>query len=79
MGQAEMKHFAVCIDTTDYEASLIHGKVYRILPDPRAAKDYLIRIVDESGEDYLYHKSLFVFVDFPKAVEKRIVALESVT
>ncbi len=79
MAQAEMKHFAVCIDNTDYEASLIRGKVYRILPDPRAAKDDLIRIVDESGEDYLYHKSLFVFVDFPKAVEKRILALESVT
>ncbi len=74
-----LKHFAVCIDNTDYEASLIRGKVYRILPDPRAAKDDLIRIVDESGEDYLYHKSLFVFVDFPKAVEKRILALESVT
>ncbi len=74
-----LKHFAVCIDNTDYEASLIRGKVYRILPDPRAAKDDLIRIVDESGEDYLYHKSLFVFVDFPKAVEKKILALESVT
>jgi hypothetical protein len=73
-----LKHFAVCIDNADYEASLIRGKVYRILPDPRAAKDDLIRIVDESGEDYLYHKSLFVFVDFPKAVEKRILALESV-
>jgi hypothetical protein len=71
-----VKHFAVCIDNTNYEASLILGKVYRILPDPRAAKDDLIRIVDESGEDYLYHKSLFVFV--PKAVEKKILALESV-
>ena len=74
-----MKNFAVCIDNTDYEASLILGKVYRILPDPRAVKDDLIRIVDESGEDYLYHKSLFVFVDFPKAVEKKILALESAT
>jgi len=74
-----MKNFAVCIDNTDYEASLIRGKVYRILPDQRAAKDDLIRIVDESGEDYLYHKSLFVFVDFPKAVEKKILALEGVT
>lgn len=77
--KAPMKHFAVCIDNTEYEVSLIRGKVYRILPDPRAAKDDLIRIVDESGEDYLYHKSLFVFVDFPKAVEKKILALESAT
>ncbi len=70
------KHFALCIDNTDYEASLIPGKVYRILPDPRAAKDDLIRIVDESGEDYLYHKSQFVLVDFPKAVKKKLLALQ---
>ena len=71
------KHFALCIDNSDYEASLIRGKVYRILPDPRAAKDDFVRIVDESGEDYLYHRSHFVFVDFPKAVKKRLLALES--
>ena len=71
------KPFALCIDNTDYEASLIRGKVYRILPDPRAAKDDLVRVVDESGEDYLYHKSHFVFVDFPSAVKKKILALES--
>ena len=50
--------------------------MYWILPDPKAAKDDLVRIVDESGEDYLYHKSLFVFVDFPPAVKKKIIALE---
>jgi hypothetical protein len=71
-----MKPFALCIDNTDYQASLILGKVYRILPDPIAAKDDLVRIVDESGEDYLYHKDHFVFVDFPKAARKRILALE---
>lgn len=69
------KPFALCIDNTDYQASLMLGKVYRILPDPRAAKDDLVRIVDESGEDYLYHKDHFVFVDFPKAVKERIRAL----
>jgi len=71
------KHFALCIDNNDYEASLIPGKVYRILPDPRAAKDDLIRIVDESGEDYLFHKNHFVFVDFPKAIQKKLLALQS--
>lgn len=70
-----MKPFALCIDNTDYEASLILGKVYHILPDPKAAKDDLVRIVDESGEDYLYHKGLFVFADFPKVVKKKILAL----
>jgi hypothetical protein len=72
------KPFALCIDNTGYQASLIPGKVYRILPDPRAAKDDLVRIVDESGEDYLYHKDFFVFVDFPSSVKKRILALQSV-
>jgi len=70
-----MKPFVLCIDNTDYQASLVLGKVYRILADPRAAKDDLVRIVDESGEDYLYHRDHFVFVDFPKAVKKRILAL----
>jgi hypothetical protein len=70
------KPFALCVDNNEYEASLVLGKVYRILPDAKAAKDDLIRIVDESGEDYLYHKSHFVFVDFPKAVAKKILALQ---
>ena len=76
--KAPTKPFALCIDNTGYQASLIPGKVYRILPDPRAAKDDLVRIVDESGEDYLYHKDHFAFVDFPPAVKKKILALESV-
>ena len=71
------KHFALCIDNADYEASLIPGKVYRVLPDPRAAKDDFVRIVDESGEDYLYHKSHFVLVDFPKAVRKKLLELQN--
>ena len=75
--KAPTKPFALCIDNTDYGASLIPGKVYRIVPDPRAGKDDLVRIVDESGEDYLYHKDRFVFVDFPKSVEKKIFAIET--
>ncbi len=74
-----IKPFALCVDNADYEASLILGKVYRIISDPRAAKDDLVRIVDESGEDYLYHKSHFVFVHFPKAVAKKILSLEVAT
>jgi len=73
------KPFAVCIDNADYQASLVAGKVYRIVPDARAAKDDLVRIVDESGEDYLYHKEHFVFVDFPPAVRKKILELQGAT
>ena len=73
------KLFALCIDNTDYQASLVLGKVYRIIPDPKAAKDDLVRIVDESEEDYLYHKSHFVFVEFPKAVAKKLLSLHGAT
>jgi hypothetical protein len=72
------KPFVLCVDNAGYRASLILGKVYRIQPDPLAAKDDLVRIVDESGEDYLYHKDHFLFVDFPPNVTKRILALQSV-
>lgn len=71
------KQFALCTDNADYEASLILGKVCPILPDARAAKDGLVRIVDESGEDYLYDKSNFVLVDFPTSVRKKILALQN--
>lgn len=72
------KPFALCIDSGEYKASLIPGKVYRLIPDRRAAKDDFVRIIDESGEDYLYHKSHFAFVDFPASVKKQILALERV-
>jgi hypothetical protein len=70
------KPFALCIDNSGYEASLIAGKVYPILPDAKAAKDDMVRLVDESGEDYLFHKNLFAFVDFPAAVRRRILELQ---
>ena len=69
------KQFALCVENEDYEVALTLGKVYPILPDAKAAKDDFVRIVDESGEDYLYHESHFVFVDFPGPVRKVILAL----
>ncbi len=70
------KPFAVCIDNTGDQASLIPGKVYRIFPDARAASDDLVRFADENGEDYVCHKDHFVFVDFPPTVKKKkILAL----
>ena len=76
MTRPRTTHFALCLKNVGNEASLILGKVYRVLPDPRAAKDDLVRIIDESGEDYLFHKSQFAIVDFPQAVRKRILALQ---
>jgi len=77
--KAPAKRFALCIDNGGYQASLILGKVYPILSDPRGAGDDLVRIVDESGEDYLYHKDHFVLVNFPPAVKKKILALQCAT
>lgn len=68
------QHFAICIDNTDYEVSLIPHKIYPIIPDEQAAQDDLIRIMDESGEDYLYHSSHFMLVGFPVEVERALVA-----
>jgi hypothetical protein len=68
------QRFAICIDNTDYEASLILHKIYQVIPDDQAAQDDLIRIVDESGEDYLYHVSHFALVEFPIEVERVLVA-----
>ena len=70
------KTFALCLENAGNEASLILGKVYRIVPDGRAAKDDLVRIIDESGEDYLFAKSQFAFVDFPQNVRRKILALQ---
>ena len=69
------RHFAICIDNTDYAASLIVKKLYEVLPDEEAAKDGFIRIIDESGEDYLYHGSQFVLIELPIEVEQALVSV----
>lgn len=68
--------FAVCLENAGNEASLIRGKIYVVLPDARAAKDDLIRIVDEDGEDYLFAASQFERVDFPQTVRRKLLALQ---
>ena len=68
------KEFALCINNKDYEVSLIPRKLYEIIPDPQAEKDDFIRIIDESGEDYLYHKSYFVVAALPKKLEMALSA-----
>ena len=70
------QQFALCLDNAGNEVSLIRGKVYRALFDPGAAKDNLIRIVDESGEDYLFDGAQFVLIDLPQAVQRKLLALQ---
>jgi hypothetical protein len=71
----QKKQFAVCVDNSDYQASLIVRKIYEVLPDEAAAKDELLRVVDESGEDYLYHRSQFILVEFPAEVERALTTV----
>jgi len=69
------RRFAICIDNSDYEASLILKKIYEVIPDEEAAKDDFLRIIDESGEDYLYHISHFILIELPVEVEQALVAM----
>jgi len=69
------KHFALCIDNTDYQVSLIPRKIYEVIPDDEAAKDDFIRVIDESGEDYLYHKSIFILIELPSEVEQVLTSV----
>ena len=68
------RRFVLCIDTRGYEASLIPRKIYEVIPDDQAEQDDFVRVIDESGEDYLYHKNHFVFVELPEEVERVLVA-----
>ncbi|NCO76070.1 MAG: hypothetical protein GW856_12690 [Cyanobacteria bacterium] len=54
------KKLVICIKNDDYLASLEIKKIYEIIPDEKAKKHNLIRVVDESGEDYLYPNSYFL-------------------
>ena len=62
--------FVVCIRNEGYSASLELRKIYQVIPDARAAEHRLIRVIDESGEDYLYPVDYFVPIELPQAVEK---------
>lgn len=65
--------FAVCVDNKDYPASLELHKIYRILTDEAAAEDGDLRVIDESGEDYLYPARNFLLIEVPKAVERALL------
>lgn len=58
--------FVLCIQNDDYSVSLEKGKVYRMLPDSKANTHKMLRIVDESGEDYLYPTNWFVAITLPQ-------------
>lgn len=64
--------FVICINNEGYEASLERWKVYRVMEDEQAAALNHIRVIDESGEDYVYPNDYFMAIDLPKPLEKAI-------
>lgn len=71
--------FAVCIDNEGYPASLEVRKIYQVLPDAKAAKHHLMRVIDESSEDYLYPQRFFVPIELPQAAEAAFLQAASVS
>ncbi len=65
--------FVICIRNEDSE-DLEPRKVYQLIPDEAAAADGYLRVIDESGEDYLYPQEYFVFIELPQAVEEAILS-----
>ena len=63
--------FAICLKNKGSE-DLVIRKVYQVLPDKIAEKKGLLRIIDESGEDYLYPASYFFMIDLPQKIERTL-------
>ena len=72
MKNKKLDAYVVCIDNTDYTASLEKHKIYRVVRDEAAVEDGDIRVVDESGEDYIYPAARFVKISVPDEVVKSL-------
>jgi hypothetical protein len=68
-----LTEFVVCINNSDHPASLELHKIYRVIADKEAEDDGDIRIIDESGEDYIYPSSYFVPIQVPQTVEESLL------
>ena len=74
MTKTQAKQLVVCVDNDGYPASLEKRKIYVALRDSAAEKHGMIRIIDESGEDYLYPKAFFRSIALPQAVKRAVLA-----
>jgi hypothetical protein len=64
--RSKIPRYVLCVNNRGYAASLEVRKVYRLRPDPEANAHGLFRVIDESGEDYLYPEKFFVLIDVPR-------------
>jgi len=74
MAKSGAKQLFVCIDNSAYPASLEKRKIYVALRDSGAQEHGLLRIIDESGDDYLYPKTLFRAIELPDTIRKAVLA-----
>jgi hypothetical protein len=68
------RKFVVCVNNKGYQVSLETRKIYQVLRDPDAAKHKQLRLIDESGEDYLYPESYFTPIELPLPVRKAVLS-----
>jgi hypothetical protein len=67
-----LNQFVICIHNKNCDDLILH-KVYPVVPDPAAASDGYLRILDESGEDYLYPETCFLFLELPQTIEQALL------
>jgi hypothetical protein len=67
--------YMICIKNESYPSSLEFGKVYRVLADNRAKEHKMLRVIDESGEDYLYPENYFVPIKLPQLAQDAFTSL----
>ena len=65
--------FALCIENKDCE-DLVRRKLYQVIPDEKSQKEGYLRVIDESGEDYLYPQSYFILVQLPRKAQEALRA-----
>lgn len=66
------RHFMICVDNRGYETSLETRKIYEVLPDRTAERHHQIRVIDESGDDYLYPERYFAPVRLPHVTKEKL-------
>jgi len=70
-----MYQFVICIDNKGYETSLEPRKIYELLPDPEAERHNQLRIIDESGEDYLFPRHMFMALALDAEMAERVAKI----
>ena len=66
------RQYVVCLDNEGYKASLVARRIYQAIPDPEASGRGLLRVIDESGEDYLFPEKLFEAIELSTSLKRKL-------